>query len=277
MKQEKFRMFEALGDTISTLKENMSRYALNTLITVVITVFASFLLVAMMSNISHASYVYNSGFSPRIIVGLAGYLLFIVLIEVLQIIYIKITDDLYEKRTLDYGEQFKFVFKRIVHIFLAYLMLAVPGFTMVYLIDSLTSVNQLTGLFVSVVYSLVALMFMMVNPAIVIEEMNAFKAIRRSLTMMWKNILRCIGFFIVMFLILMVIMLLVSFIAMIFIRISPAFSFVLMCIYIPIVFLLAPIPMIFKTILYKQVDHKPYDQDESIEALEDDYFEEIYE
>jgi len=108
----------------------------------------------------------------------------------------------------------------------------------------------------------------MINQSIIIEDSTAVGGIKRSITVMKKNILRFLGFSIVIGIL---VVLPISVVAMIVMKVKVLR--IIIYIVLPfLVFFLAPLPAAFMTLLFKSVTHRPYDyiENSSKETLWDD-------
>lgn len=284
MYSEKFKMFETLGESFGYLKDNFGKYVANSGIIVVAYFVSVAVMVSVMLNVftsfftrgsfgfgtsrEVASYMMGR-FASMFLVLLPVILFFIVLFAV----YIKITDDVYEKRNTTYGEKFKYVFKRVGRILLSNLMVYILAFVVVFVTMPIT-LNAGRGLLFlyNILLNFVFCLFIMINQSIIIEDTRTFEAIKRSIEVMKPNVFKYVGFTVVISIISIVGGLLLQLI----ISQSMILAMVSNLAIIIIAFILMPIPMIFMTLLFKNVPHKPWDyQSASDHYIESDdlYFE----
>jgi len=208
--------------------------------------------------------VMQVGYTPfgtgSLITSSIGMILFTLPINLITVIltsnYIKITDDIYENRELSYKDQFIFVLKRLGRMILSYIIVFVP-MTLINIIISVTflSYSDFFTSLISFVLSIITYLFVMINQSIIIEDSTAIGGIKRSFTVMKKNILRFLGFSIVIGLLGV---LPLSVVAMIVMKVKVLR--IIIYIVLPfLIFFLAPLPAAFMTLLFKSVTHTPYD------------------
>lgn len=272
MYSNKFKMFETLFESFSYLINGFGRYALNSVVIVVSYLVSATIIVSTMFR-SFSSSLY---FNPMIdysndfeaysyIFGRIAGMFFmmlpvIILVGLLFITNIKITDDTYEKRHNSYGKQLKFVFKRTGRIILANIGVGVLIFLVAVLMLTISSqIGKVAAFVINFLSNFVFCLFIMINQSIVIEDLKAFEAIKRSIEVMKPNVLRYVGFSIVI----SIISFIVAFILQLIFMNSMIFMVISKLGTIIIGFIFMPISMIFMTLLFKSIPHKPYDNQEA--------------
>lgn len=269
---EKFSMFETLGETLGYCKDNWKKYGLNSVLIILLQVITYVITFSYLTKM-----VMQVEYSPfgtgNLITSSVRMILFTLPINLITVIltsnYIKITDDIYENRELSYKEQFVFVIKRLGRMILSYIIVFVP-MALVNIIVSVTflSYSNLFTTLISFALSIITYLFIMINQSIIIEDSTAIGGIKRSFTVMKKNILRFLGFSIVIGILLV---LPVSVVAMIVMKVK-VLRIIIYIILPFVVFFLAPLPAAFMTLLFKSVTHTPYDyiENSSKETVWDD-------
>lgn len=281
MKTNKFQMFRTFGDALEYLKMNFAALSgTSVLVAILHFLFSTVLLVTLRSVVGISGiYKYNSainytGYSfETLVISTILFIPVFVLLSVFMAVYIKIIDDSYENRDIHYGAQIKFAFRKSGKLILSSLITYVPV-TVVYMLLSMSAeiIGKSTPVFISIIYFFTLIFFVFINQSIIIEDVTAMQAIGRSFKVMKYNILRYIGFSLLMGIAIFASFGLIGYI----LKGSMMIIIIAVTLLVIAMFLLMPLPIVFTTLLFKSVPHRPYDYKETAEHYidsDDLYFE----
>ncbi len=162
-------------------------------------------------------------------------------------VYIKMTDDIYEKRETSSKEQWVYTFRRSGRVLLSILICQVPITLLVYYNQYYFVENtRLAGSLLTIALNIVSYLFLLVNQSILIEDVSAVEGIKKSVSIMKHNIFRYFGFLVCIGLIMLLPMMLV-------IRLISVGSvfYAILVLLLPTVVYFMPIGDVFLTLLYK--------------------------
>lgn len=269
MFSKKFKILETLLESLGYLKNHFLKYIVNTLMIIASQFLGVVIISAMILATIGRVYSTTSGASvttvldspkllglfPNTMAMLLLFIPLIVLVVILHGVYIKITDDIYEKRESRYGQQLKFVFVRGGRFILSSLILSVPIFLAGVVIAILGQITLIP--IIIIVAVIVNILMLMINQSIVVEDNNTIEAIKSSVSIMKHNWLRFLFF----------VLFCSSATGSLGNLITSNSESAGRWLFLALQVLLLPLPMILNTLLFKSVDHTPYDQGQS-----DDYY-----
>lgn len=268
MFSEKFNMVETLEESFKYFKMKFLSLTCNTVAVMIVFLFLigaiSGSAKEMLNTIKMSGTTsFESGYSAGMIFGslLVIVPIFLLLMS-FMLVYIKIIDDAYENRCVLYLDQVKFTFGKVGKVVLAnaiiYLPALVVGFNLLKYINEIS----LEGFIViGTAFNLISLFFVMVNYSLIIENVSAFGAIKRSLIIMRSNFMRFLVFLIGFGMIFRILVIVFS----VLVGLSSSVGTIASFIVVIGGFFLIPMPAVFLTLLFKSITHRPYDSDEVIE------------
>lgn len=188
----KFGVLDGFEEAFLYIKRGFRRFLLNWFILVLVIVIpmALFGIYTLTSNAS--AYKLNLVY---FIVSLCVSLIFGL---IMQALLIKITDDIIESRRLSYFDQLRFVLKRSQHIIISNLLIALPILIILFMmVQTVTGYMSSSSSGSLLFYSLILLFYsvftVMVNQAIIMEDLNAVDGIKRSFEVMRDNYFKYLG------------------------------------------------------------------------------------
>jgi len=179
---DKFGLLEGIFDAIECIKKEKKGYIRLTLFTYIICLIPGIMYDFFIGNSILHHYV-SHGFSRGLWITLI--LLFLLLVF-LKGLFIKLTDDVIERRDFNLKEQMGFIVNRYGKILLSSIIVAIPTITMMVIVSGRKS-NDESTLIINLVILAYTCFVVMISQGIIMEDLGVISTIKRSFSIMGRN------------------------------------------------------------------------------------------